>query len=80
MTTTPGESRAGYWEWTFSGAAPSHRYLIPGLLRAVGALGARTVLDIGCGNGTITGRLAQAGYEASSSPGPARRSVTRGMS
>lgn len=63
MSTAPGKSRTGYWEWTFSGEAPNHHYLIPGLLKAVGALGPRTVLDIGCGNGTITGKLAQAGYE-----------------
>lgn len=63
MSVAPGRSRSGYWEWTFSGEAPSHRYLIPGLLRAVGALRPATVLDIGCGNGAITGRLAQVGYE-----------------
>ncbi len=64
MANASGSSRTGYWEWTFSGESANHRYTIPGILQALGDLRAARVLDIGCGNGAVTARVAQAGYQA----------------
>lgn len=49
-------------EYTFSGGAPehSHEYLWPAVQRLLPAPG--RVLDIGCGNGALCGRLAALGW------------------
>ncbi len=57
------ESRTDYWEWTFSGEATNHHYLVPAVIKALRASGAERVLDIGCGNGALTAKVAQAGFE-----------------
>jgi 2-polyprenyl-3-methyl-5-hydroxy-6-metoxy-1,4-benzoquinol methylase len=44
--------------------APSaHVYLAPAVLKLLGQRGAHRVLDLGCGNGTFTARIVEAGYE-----------------
>jgi SAM-dependent methyltransferase len=44
--------------------APSaHVYLAPAVLKLLRQGGARRVLDLGCGNGTFTARIVEAGYE-----------------
>ena len=44
--------------------APSaHVYLAPAVLKFLRQRGARRVLDLGCGNGTFTARIVEAGYE-----------------
>jgi SAM-dependent methyltransferase len=57
------ESRAQYWEWTFSGESPNHRYLVPAVVRALKRVPNGRILDIGCGNGALTGQLESAGFD-----------------
>ena len=49
------ESRTNYWEWTFSGESPNHRYLVPAIVHALKRLPEGRILDIGCGNGAVAG-------------------------
>jgi len=44
----------------FSGAALNHHYLVPAVLRALPEGNVR-VLDLGCGNGALTGKIHEAG-------------------
>jgi len=53
---------AHYPEWVFSGEAENHHYLVPAVLRALPP-GPVRVLDLGCGNGAITGRIHEAGKD-----------------
>jgi 2-polyprenyl-3-methyl-5-hydroxy-6-metoxy-1,4-benzoquinol methylase len=57
------ESRTQYWEWTFSGESPNHRYLVPAVVKALRQLPSGRILDIGCGNGALTGKIAAAGFD-----------------
>lgn len=52
-------------EYTYEGRTPdhSHQYLAPVLLGALGPGRGRTLLDLGCGNGTLTQHYADAGFE-----------------
>lgn len=55
-------SRDHYWEWQSTDDQPHHRYVVPAMLRALGPPGGRRLLDLGCGNGAITAKLAAAGF------------------
>ena len=45
------------------GAPSAHIYLAPAVLKLLRNAGARRVLDLGCGNGTFTARIVEAGYD-----------------
>ncbi len=55
---------ASEYEWSEAGEAQAHRYLLPPTLAWLAASGARSVLDLGCGNGAVTALLAGMGYAA----------------
>lgn len=59
----PRFSRDGYFEWSFSGATPNHRYLIPALISLLPRDGGRRLVDLGSGNGVVTARLRDAGMD-----------------
>ena len=67
MTTTDTDSQlsieASEFLWTEEGLIPAHRYLLPAVTKALQQCGARTVLDLGCGNGAVTSALAKMGFE-----------------
>jgi 2-polyprenyl-3-methyl-5-hydroxy-6-metoxy-1,4-benzoquinol methylase len=56
------ERTALAFEWG-EGAPSAHEYLGPAVLELLRDAGARRVLDLGCGNGTFTARIVDAGYE-----------------
>jgi 2-polyprenyl-6-hydroxyphenyl methylase/3-demethylubiquinone-9 3-methyltransferase len=58
-----GASASGYPEWTFSGEAENHHYLVPAVLHSLPDEKGLRLLDIGCGNGALSARLAQAGMK-----------------
>lgn len=51
-------------EYAFSGAAPAHNhsFLVPGVLSVLGPAQGRGLLDLGCGNGSLSNALATAGF------------------
>ncbi len=49
--------------WSTGDAPESHGYVAEPVVRALRAAGARTVLDLGCGNGALTAVLAREGFE-----------------
>jgi 2-polyprenyl-3-methyl-5-hydroxy-6-metoxy-1,4-benzoquinol methylase len=54
--------RADEFVWDHDGDTGAHGYLQPAICERLAAAGARTVLDLGCGNGALTARIAAAGY------------------
>jgi 2-polyprenyl-3-methyl-5-hydroxy-6-metoxy-1,4-benzoquinol methylase len=56
------DSASGYWEWSFSGEAENHHYLVPGVLKALPRDRGERVLDIGCGNGALSAKIARSGF------------------
>lgn len=65
-TVAPPESlsRTHYWEWTSASEQPHHRYLVPAILRSLGPANGRSLLDIGCGNGALTAKMAASGFRS----------------
>ncbi len=53
------------FEWEQAGDSEAHGYLLPPALKLLAADNARKVLDLGCGNGSITGLLASKGFVVS---------------
>ncbi|OYV74920.1 MAG: SAM-dependent methyltransferase [Chromatiales bacterium 21-64-14] len=49
--------------WRDAERTGSHRYIEPAVISWLGRLGARRVLDLGCGNGFLCRTLKDAGYE-----------------
>lgn len=59
-------NRAAEGEYEYDEAAPihSHAILVPAILGALGPSAGRSLLDVGCGNGALTERMADAGFKA----------------
>lgn len=53
---------AASYGWTDESATCSTPYLLPAVLEVLDHLGPRSILDIGCGNGSLTRKLGEAGY------------------
>jgi 2-polyprenyl-3-methyl-5-hydroxy-6-metoxy-1,4-benzoquinol methylase len=49
--------------WTCASRPESSGYIAPMVLKILKQIGARRVLDLGCGNGDLCGQLAGAGYD-----------------
>ncbi|MEJ0099911.1 MAG: class I SAM-dependent methyltransferase [Pseudomonadota bacterium] len=49
--------------WDIDGHVESHDYLLQPVLRLLRGYGAKRVLDLGCGNGSFSARLASHGFE-----------------
>jgi 2-polyprenyl-3-methyl-5-hydroxy-6-metoxy-1,4-benzoquinol methylase len=62
-TAKRADPGSGYPEWTFSGEADNHHYLVPAVLAALPEGPGTRVLDLGCGNGALTGRIRETGAE-----------------
>ncbi len=50
------------YEWTTAGHAEAHRYLLPPVLELLRRHGAQRVLDLGCGNGSMSAAIGQHGF------------------
>jgi 2-polyprenyl-3-methyl-5-hydroxy-6-metoxy-1,4-benzoquinol methylase len=53
---------AGEFVWNSPATTPAHHYLQPAVRAALQRTGARTVLDLGCGNGALTAALQREGF------------------
>jgi 2-polyprenyl-6-hydroxyphenyl methylase/3-demethylubiquinone-9 3-methyltransferase len=57
--------RSDEYVWDDRGDPVAHRYLMGPICGILKSAGARTVLDLGCGNGAMSAHLAVNGYEVS---------------
>ena len=62
-TPMPAENSVVHYGWATGEPPHSCNYLTPVVLRVLHELGARRVLDLGAGNGSLCGRLARAGHD-----------------
>jgi 2-polyprenyl-6-hydroxyphenyl methylase/3-demethylubiquinone-9 3-methyltransferase len=56
-------SKSDEFVWDETGHSDAHRWLTPPVLSHLRRAGARTVLDLGCGNGSFTAMLREQGFE-----------------
>src|SRR5262245_16335421 len=54
--------QAGEFLWQTAELSEAHEYLLPAVLKSLREAGARTVLDVGCGNGAVSSELAKSGF------------------
>ena len=50
--------------WDSAEHTEAHRFLAAPVMRTLAQHGVRSVLDLGCGNGSLTAHIAAAGFEA----------------
>ncbi len=68
MTEAPQEAKAAQVEirteysWTDSTPAHNHGVLLPALTKILERAEGRTLIDLGCGNGSLTAKIADLGY------------------
>lgn len=62
MSVVAPVGESGYWRWQVTTDPPDHRYLVPAVVDALGAPSGRSVLDLGCGNGALSAKLAALGF------------------
>ena len=68
ILTAMGNARDGEhieYMWGSDAPAHNHSYLAPALLGVLGQGEGRRLLDLGCGNGSLTAKYAQAGFNVS---------------
>ncbi len=53
---------AGEFVWNTPSTTPAHEYLLPAVQKCLWRAQARTVLDLGCGNGALTAALHRDGF------------------
>jgi len=74
------DGQSAEYGWAGSAPAHNHAYLAPGLLEVLGSADGRRLLDMGCGNGSLSSRFSRTGFvvtgleSSSSGVGAARAS------
>ena len=63
MNAVRRDADFGYFEWVFDGSAPDHRYLVPAVLRLLPDERPARLIDLGCGNGSLSARVASTGID-----------------
>lgn len=57
------ERTALAFEWGNEQPTAAHAYLLPAVLGSLRRLGAKRILDLGCGNGSFTARVVESGFD-----------------
>jgi 2-polyprenyl-3-methyl-5-hydroxy-6-metoxy-1,4-benzoquinol methylase len=63
LTDRSEQLSADEFVWDESGSADFHRRVLPLLVNVLRERGCQKILDIGCGNGALTGALMQRGFQ-----------------
>ena len=64
LTDSEFSIESGEFSWAEQGLSEAHDYIVPVVSAWLKEAKVKTVLDIGCGNGSLTNELAAAGMEA----------------